>query len=71
MSRLLLLATLAMVGCGSGKTPAVDFDTANDRFCPKGAGYCIRDFHLKDGTRCVANSEGGVTCDWKSSRGVE
>lgn len=28
-------------------------------------GVTVREFRLADGTRCVASTGGGVTCDWR------
>jgi hypothetical protein len=52
----LLLGATVLTGCDEQK--AID---EGKRF-PFGIHY----FTLDDGTQCVANYEGGVTCNWKA-----
>lgn len=70
MKYLLALLCVALVGCEkverSEPTLLISHDQriSVDKY-EDGTGYYVRDFHLKDGTRCVTYAVNGITCDWK------
>lgn len=65
--RLCALLALFLSGCGSNELPyRVEDVRADSTRYSLGNRYVFREFHLKDGTRCVSSQEGMVTCEWRA-----
>ena len=69
MRLTIYIALLALVGCvkvDEGQTHAGQLKSLTKYE----GGTGLADFRLEDGTRCVAFSGHGITCDWRHE-GVE
>jgi hypothetical protein len=66
----LVLFALVLTGCNSRVTPHKEDPLRVTRYNVKGQ-FLVHEFHLQDGTRCVAISSNGITCQWRTQGGVE
>ncbi len=57
-----LALVAALVGCGKKSDHQADW--SREETHRLGVGFTAVEFRLRDGTRCVAVSAGGVACDW-------
>ena len=59
------LVLMAMFGCTPPETNYVySTDDTLRTWVRIGNGIYINEFSLSDGTKCVAHSSGGISCNW-------